>query len=937
MSNSIYEKLYVKDLLGCFIKDIYKSSSSSLQEDGAGPPPLWAGQNVLDKTQSGADEAPDVKARRYAFLNDPDAVAQLLDSDNMKYVLDSVAQPASGKHKGVRSPLEDTISPVKSDGSTPNDEEGAAAPPAQFVYINGKAVPLVNSGDAAEERTKQNWCTGRKRLLFVRPKEIKYSQLVVYPVFGSGKSGKRQKEHGGAPLRDAESLIGFCYFKGFDSANQNAQDARMVGNRPGSRRGSEDNIQIDDLRGGVAGRTETSSTGPARTETMGSSVGVSQSRGPVEENPVGTSNNGYFDDGGTTTGIMGGPPKGKKGGGPPASFDKYGGKNNSAPFFDKGGKPSSPYQQRSSYEGKQPMAPPVGAPAPAAQLQPPTVPPPNSTTLAAGAAAPRRPPAAAPAGFAPPPDWLSLLQRRRGEDFLRIAIDHGQGPFLEDATTKRCIAEYLNSVGRHYMVYAGEPPPGPDIAPHGIMAVDELFGYGILSSCVPDLLSNETVRVLVPRHLRDWILGEFAGILSRLHADWARSKAGASDGWYLPMDGTAGTSAAKGSSFRGEKEGGGGRGPPPPQQQFLPGGGIPMMPPPTLKGAPPGAPSGPPPNFDPTQFMGGSKAPLNYPGKEGAEPSRNSGKKGILAPAPSDPGYKAYSSKGGGGSPAGYHVDKGDYNIVKGGGPPAGAGGHPGYESKGGKMQMSFPGDPSKGTYAKGPEKGTSSYPSNFPPPEQKTSYPSYSKGPGGTKSGGAPYVDSYPSPSYQTGKPYFEGAHRQSPPPTPSHSSSASSCALPSVLDLRDTTSSPDMLFPGAATKFFEGSHQMVPPPSPPPSGPSTSNPGGGAHHAAHRGTSSRKAPRNKLFLTHPFPIIRVMRHKPKLRDSVGKPIKHQQDASIMYGSEEWFSVDNRRLLCLQRRALMLEQLFNVECYCMCVEMLDDTHAKEIKKFRTR
>eukprot|EP00392_Amoebophrya_sp_AT5.2_P009763 g9791.t1 len=103
---------------------------------------------------------------------------------------------------------------------------------------------------------------------------------------------------------------------------------------------------------------------------------------------------------------------------------------------------------------------------------------------------------------------------------------------------------------------------------------------------------------------------------------------------------------------------------------------------------------------------------------------------------------------------------------------------------------------------------------------------------------------------------------------------------------------------------------------------------------------SSSKRSGKNSLppyLLTHPFPLIRVMRHKPKLRDSAGKPLIDKHTRQTLFGREEWFSVDNRRLLCLQRRAALYEELFGVTAYCACVEMLDDTHEAEIKKFRTR
>ncbi|CAD7933061.1 unnamed protein product [Amoebophrya sp. A25] len=148
-----------------------------------------------------------------------------------------------------------------------------------------------------------------------------------------------------------------------------------------------------------------------------------------------------------------------------------------------------------------------------------------------------------------------------------------------------------------------------------------------------------------------------------------------------------------------------------------------------------------------------------------------------------------------------------------------------------------------------------------------------------------------------------------------------ASLCASTrnSVASFGDAVEEMHTNYMGSSPLQFEGAHTM-----PAPTAQE-------AEDAAER----RQKP--VFLLTHPFPVIRVMRHKPKLRDSAGKPLTDKETGETILGREEWFSVDNRRLLCLQRRAVLYEELFDVECVCMCVEMLDDTHHKEIKKFRTR
>lgn len=87
---------------------------------------------------------------------------------------------------------------------------------------------------------------------------------------------------------------------------------------------------------------------------------------------------------------------------------------------------------------------------------------------------------------------------------------------------------------------------------------------------------------------------------------------------------------------------------------------------------------------------------------------------------------------------------------------------------------------------------------------------------------------------------------------------------------------------------------------------------------------------------LETPFPPIEVLRWRCKLRDdATGRPQTDTETGAELFDSEEnWFTLDNRRLYCLQRAAL---QLLPERCTAdVIAEVRKDRRLREIKKFRT-
>eukprot|EP00397_Hematodinium_sp_SG-2012_P034793 GEMP01037354.1.p1 GENE.GEMP01037354.1~~GEMP01037354.1.p1 ORF type:complete len:257 (+),score=29.62 GEMP01037354.1:23-772(+) len=98
-----------------------------------------------------------------------------------------------------------------------------------------------------------------------------------------------------------------------------------------------------------------------------------------------------------------------------------------------------------------------------------------------------------------------------------------------------------------------------------------------------------------------------------------------------------------------------------------------------------------------------------------------------------------------------------------------------------------------------------------------------------------------------------------------------------------------------------------------------------------------------NSFSLECPFPVIEVIRWRPKQRNADGTPKIDAKTGLELYGREEWFSFDNRRLFCSQKRAcahlkeLEPSHLKQAELEVIEVNMRDATQRnRELRKFRT-
>jgi len=96
----------------------------------------------------------------------------------------------------------------------------------------------------------------------------------------------------------------------------------------------------------------------------------------------------------------------------------------------------------------------------------------------------------------------------------------------------------------------------------------------------------------------------------------------------------------------------------------------------------------------------------------------------------------------------------------------------------------------------------------------------------------------------------------------------------------------------------------------------------------------SSDSFGRDDLFIRAPFPVIEVIQFRAKLRDEDGSTVKDEVTGIQRHGEERWFTLDNRRLYCLQRAAIKAWPLL---CYAevKVVDSLDST-SKVLRKFRT-
>jgi len=86
------------------------------------------------------------------------------------------------------------------------------------------------------------------------------------------------------------------------------------------------------------------------------------------------------------------------------------------------------------------------------------------------------------------------------------------------------------------------------------------------------------------------------------------------------------------------------------------------------------------------------------------------------------------------------------------------------------------------------------------------------------------------------------------------------------------------------------------------------------------------------EFALRHPFPNIEIIRWRPTMREGDGKPIL--VNGEEVYGEEQWFTFDNRRLYCLQQAALKLWPT----PVCVVVHSLRDMPAVRcaVRKFKT-
>ncbi|CAJ1401129.1 unnamed protein product [Effrenium voratum] len=86
---------------------------------------------------------------------------------------------------------------------------------------------------------------------------------------------------------------------------------------------------------------------------------------------------------------------------------------------------------------------------------------------------------------------------------------------------------------------------------------------------------------------------------------------------------------------------------------------------------------------------------------------------------------------------------------------------------------------------------------------------------------------------------------------------------------------------------------------------------------------------------LEAPFPAIEVLRFRCKLRDeTTGRPLLDPVTKKEMFEEESWFTLDNRRLYCLQRVAVdLLPERCTVDTVA---EIRKERRLREIRKFRT-
>lgn len=95
-------------------------------------------------------------------------------------------------------------------------------------------------------------------------------------------------------------------------------------------------------------------------------------------------------------------------------------------------------------------------------------------------------------------------------------------------------------------------------------------------------------------------------------------------------------------------------------------------------------------------------------------------------------------------------------------------------------------------------------------------------------------------------------------------------------------------------------------------------------------------EAAKDWMLLWHPFPRIEVTKWRCKLREPDGSPKLDPNTGLELYSHEErWFSFDNRRLYCLQKRAAAV---WPRQVRCEVVEIPTNlARMRELRKFDTR
>eukprot|EP00929_Paragymnodinium_shiwhaense_P100934 TRINITY_DN6363_c0_g3_i1.p1 TRINITY_DN6363_c0_g3~~TRINITY_DN6363_c0_g3_i1.p1 ORF type:complete len:426 (-),score=119.66 TRINITY_DN6363_c0_g3_i1:298-1575(-) len=97
--------------------------------------------------------------------------------------------------------------------------------------------------------------------------------------------------------------------------------------------------------------------------------------------------------------------------------------------------------------------------------------------------------------------------------------------------------------------------------------------------------------------------------------------------------------------------------------------------------------------------------------------------------------------------------------------------------------------------------------------------------------------------------------------------------------------------------------------------------------------GGDSGRAPDSWWLLKPPFPEIEVIRWRCKLRKEDGS-IKTDDSGMELYGPSEWYTLDNRRLYCLQKAAAKLHPA-QVRCSVIVIKQ-EEGNCREFRKFRT-